>query len=245
MSWLLYRSDRTYLVDSGERLETDLGIIEVPTEPEVGATLKSHLGEPFLVLHPRPTDLFEQLDRSGAPMLPRDIGLLVGRTGITAGDHVLDVGTGTGILAITLAHLGVEVTTVERSDGAAELARENLDAAGVTDRVTLLTGEATERKLPGPFDAMTLDTGDAATLAERAASLLRPGGVIGAYCPFVEDARQVVTALRETGMREVRTIEPFHRRMDFGERGSRPATAPVGHTGYLTTARYLPVEPND
>lgn len=240
MSWLLWRQDRTYLVAPGDRLETDLGILEVPTELSAGMALETHIGESFLVLHPRPTDLFDRLDRSGAPMLPRDIGLLVGLTGITADDHVLDVGTGTGILAITLAHLGATVTTVERDEAAAELARANLEAAGVAERITLHEGDATELDLEGPFDAMTLDTGDAAALAASAPERLRPGGTIGAYCPFVEDTRRVVEVLREGPMGSIRTIEPFHREMDFGDRGSRPATAPVGHTGYLTTARYLP-----
>lgn len=243
MSWLLWRPDRAYLVAPGDRLETDLGIIEVPGDLAVGATVESHIGEGFLALHPRPPDLFDELDRAGAPMLPRDIGLLVGMTGITADDRVLDVGTGTGILAITLAHLGVEVVTVERDDETAAVARENLEAAGVTDRVTLNEGDATSLDLEGPFDAMTLDTGDAAALAARAKALLRPGGVIGCYAPFVEDARAVVEVLRDGPMADIRTIEPFHREMDLGERGSRPATAPVGHTGYLTTARYLPEAP--
>jgi tRNA (adenine57-N1/adenine58-N1)-methyltransferase len=33
------------------------------------------------------------------------------------------------------------------------------------------------------------------------------------------------------------TYETIQRRMDFDDRGSRPSTAGVGHTGYLTFAR--------
>lgn len=240
MSLLLWRSDRAYLVEPGERLETDLGIIEVTDELTVGETVETHLGEEFQVLEPRPTDLMDHLERSGAPMLPRDIGMLIGVAGITAGNHVLDVGTGTGILAITLGKLHVSVTTVERQVEAADVARRNLDIADVQDHVTLIEGDATEMDFDGPYNAITLDTGDAPDIIERAPELLHPGGVVATYSPFIEDAREVVEALRAVDFNEIESLEPFHRQMDFGERGSRPATAPVGHTGYMTVARYLP-----
>lgn len=243
MSLLLWRADRTYLVDPGERLETDLGILDVPEGTAPGDTIETHIGHAFHVLNPRPTDFFDTLDRSGAPMLPRDIGLIVGMAGITAGDRILDIGTGTGILAITLASLGTEVVTVERDSDAADLARGNIERAGVADEVELVEGDATElgRDL-GRFDAVTLDTGDAAELAERIDDHLVPGGVVAAYSPFVEDARAVAHALRSAGLDAIDTYEPFYRQMDFDDRGSRPSTAPVGHTGYLTVGRYLPAD---
>jgi tRNA (adenine57-N1/adenine58-N1)-methyltransferase len=36
------------------------------------------------------------------------------------------------------------------------------------------------------------------------------------------------------------TVETIQRRMDFDDRGSRPSTAGVGHTGYLTFGRRGP-----
>ncbi len=240
MSLLLWREDRSYLVEPGDRLETDLGILDIDADVTPGSTIETHLGTRFFVLNPRPTDLFDLLQRSGAPMLPRDIGLLIGLTGITNEDRILDVGTGTGILAITLARLGAEVVTYERTPEAAELAMENIEIAGVEDSVTIREGDACTVSLQDRFDVLTLDTGDAPTLAARSPDLLVPGGVIAAYNPFIEEARAVVNALDEAGLRQISTIEPFHREMEFGDRGSRPATAPVGHTGYLTTARFLP-----
>lgn len=236
---LLWRSDRTYLVEAGDRLETDLGIIEVDDDVQPGDRVESHLGEAFTALRPRPTDLFDELDRSGAPMLPRDIGLVIGLGGLTAADRVLDVGTGTGILAITLGALGIDVVTVERDAEAADLAKRNVQRAGVEAAVSLRTGDALDLEFTEGFDALTLDTADAPALAERAPAVVNTGGTVVAYSPFVEDARAVAERLRDV-TDEVTTFEPFHREMDFGERGSRPSTAPVGHTGYLTVGRMLP-----
>lgn len=244
MSVLLRTADRTYLVEPGERLETDLGVVAVPEDVAPGDRLESHLGEPFLATRPRPTDLFDELDRSGAPMIPRDVGLVIGLTGVMAGDDVLDVGTGTGILAITLASLGAAVRTYERDAGAAATARENVRRSGVDDRVTVIEADATGVDLAdeAPFDLVTLDTADAAAIAAEAGGVLRSGGSLASYSPFVEAARDTAEAARTAGLVDVTTIEPLHRTMDFDERGSRPSTAPVGHTGYLTVGTHLPFD---
>ncbi len=240
MSLLLKRPDRSYLVRPGDRLETDLGIIEVPDEISPGEYLESHLGTTFLVTKPNTTDFFEHLDRGGAPMIPRDIGLVIGLLGVQSGDRVIDVGTGTGILAIAMARLGVEVVTFERDPDTAELARANVARASVTDAVQVHDGDAVDATLETGFDAMTLDTGDASTLVERASEVLVPGGVVVAYSPFIEQARAVTTSARASKLTSVETYDTVQRMMDFDERGSRPTTGPVGHTGYLTVARFLP-----
>ncbi|MES3517455.1 MAG: methyltransferase domain-containing protein [Natronomonas sp.] len=242
--FLVVRGSREFLVSPGETLETDLGVLELPEEVTPGTVVETHLGEPFEVRRLRGTDLFDHLERTGAPMMPRDIGLVVGHTGVAAGDRVLDAGTGTGVLAAFLGRLGVEVTTYERDPEFAEVARENMQLAGVTDRVEVRTGDVREelsRLSEGDgFDVVTLDTGDAADVVSDAPSLLAPGGFVAVYTPFIESARACSTAAEEAGLSGVETLETIQREMDFSERGSRPSTAGVGHTGYLLFGRFTP-----
>lgn len=241
MSLLLVGEGREYLLAPGETLETDLGILEVPAGATPGDTVETHLGHAFDVRALRGPDLFEHFQRTGAPMMPRDIGLILGHTGVAGGDRVLDVGTGTGVLAASLGRAGASVATYERDPEFASVARENMALAGVEDRVDVTTGDATEQldalEDGGPFDVMTLDTGDAATLVERAPDLLVDGGFVAVYSPFVEQTREGVDAARSAGLSDIETLETIQREMDFDERGSRPSTAGVGHTGYLTFAR--------
>jgi tRNA (adenine57-N1/adenine58-N1)-methyltransferase len=235
---LLVHEDREYLREPGSELQTDLGVLQVPEDVEPGETLETHLGEPFEVRALRGPDLFNHMERTGAPMMPRDVGLVVGHTGVASGDRVLDAGTGTGVLAAYLGRLGAEVLTFEQDPEFAAVARDNMRLADVEDRVTVRTGDVTEQiDDASGFDLLTLDTQDAPAVVRRAPDLLVPGGYVAVYSPFVEGTRDAVEAARAADLDGVETFETIQRRMDFGDRGSRPSTAGVGHTGYLTFAR--------
>ena len=238
---LAVRDGREFLLEPGETLETDLGVLELPADVETGTTVETHLGEPFEVRRLRGPELFDHLERTGAPMMPRDIGLVVGHTGVASGERVLDAGTGTGVLAAYLGRLGAEVTTYERDADFADVARENMRLAGVDDRVEVRTGDLLDAVDDlGGFDVVTLDTADAAAVVERAPDLLASGGHVAAYTPFVETARDCVEAARDAELSAVECVETIQRELEVDDRGSRPATAGVGHTGYLTFARLTP-----
>ncbi|MBV0900657.1 methyltransferase domain-containing protein [Haloarcula salina] len=238
MAYLFVHEDREYLLDPGERFESDLGILEVPEDVTPGEVVETHLGTGFTVRRLRGPDLFNHLERTGAPMMPRDVGLVVGKTGVAAGDRVLDAGTGTGILSAYMGRLGADVVTYERDPEFAEVARQNMAIAGVEDAVEVRTGDVTDDldELSG-FDVLTLDTEDAPTVVERTPTLLERGGSLAVYSPFVENTRAAAEAATEVGLEQVETLDTIQREMDFDDRGSRPATAGVGHTGYLTFAR--------
>jgi len=244
VAYLFVREDREYLLSPGDHLETDLGVLEVPAEVSPGEIIETHLGTEFRVRELRGPDLFHHLERTGAPMMPRDIGLIVGHTGLGSDDRVLDAGTGTGVLAAYLGRLGAAVTTYERDADFAAVARENMRTAGVAGRVEVRTGDVrddldgvADAETGRGFDVLTLDTEDATVVVERAPDLLVAGGFFAAYSPFVEQARTVATTARDAGLAGVETLETIQREMDFDDRGSRPSTAGVGHTGYLTFGR--------
>ena len=239
VAFLFVHADREYVLSAGETLETDLGVLEVPETVTAGDTVETHLGTEFSARKLRGPDLFHHFERTGAPMMPRDVGLVVGHTGIAGGDRVLDAGTGTGVLAAAMGRAGATVTTYECNEEFAAVARENMALAGVTERVTVRTGDVTaDLDNLGTFDVVTLDTADAPDVVAETSRLLVPGGFVAVYSPFVEQTREVVETAHESGLTDVRTFETIQRRMDFDERGSRPSTAGVGHTGYLTFARH-------
>ncbi|MFB6163509.1 MAG: methyltransferase domain-containing protein [Halococcoides sp.] len=237
MALVFVHEDRSYVLDPGERFECDRGVLEVPEDIRPGESVDTHLGTTFRSRELRGPDFLEHFERTGAPMLPRDVGLIVGETGVSVGDRVLDAGTGTGILAATLGRAGADVLTFERDPEFAAVADANMGLADVRDRVTVVAGDVREVVASGPFDLLTLDMGDAPTMIERAPDLLVPGGFVAVYTPFVEHAREVVKSARSAGLNAVSCRETIRRELDVGDRGTRPSTAGVGHTGYLTIAR--------
>jgi demethylmenaquinone methyltransferase/2-methoxy-6-polyprenyl-1,4-benzoquinol methylase len=117
---------------------------------------------------------------------PRWRRMLVAAIGPRPGERVLDVATGTGLVATALARSGCEVVAVDQSEPMLDVARARLARAReLTQRVRFVTGEA--ERLPfedGEFDALTFtyllryvdDRG--ATLRELA-RVVKPGGRIG------------------------------------------------------------------
>lgn len=109
-------------------------------------------------------------------------GHLVKFAGIAPGEHVLDVGTGTGVVAITAARAGARVTGLDLTPELLDQARENARIA----QVDIVWTEGDAEKLPYPdasFDVVTSQFGhmfaprpDVAVAEMR--RVLKPGGRI-------------------------------------------------------------------
>ena len=75
------------------------------------------------------------------------------RAGVKAGDHVLEIGTGWGGMALYLAgELGARVTTATISQAQHDLARERIHEAGLDDLVEVQLRDY--RELSGQYDAV-------------------------------------------------------------------------------------------
>jgi tRNA (adenine57-N1/adenine58-N1)-methyltransferase len=228
-----------FAMPEGE-LHTDLGVIKLDElrTKTFGNTISSHLGIEFIIQKPRAPDFFAHAKRSGAPMMPKDIGVIISNTGLCSSDYVLDAGTGSGILAIYLGMIAKKVVSYEVKEEFLELARQNIALAGLSN-IELRRGDIVDeiQKLDEKFDVVTLDTIAAARVVPHVPRVLYPGGFLAAYSPFFEQAKEIREAIKKACFTEVRTIENIEREISFTERGTRPATARVGHTGFITIAR--------
>lgn len=232
---LLSSPKRSFFARAGDgTLSTDFGIIDlnalVGSNP--GDQICTSFGDVFTVQLPRPTDFFETAKRSGAPMLPRDIGLVIGLTGMNRRDRVLDAGTGTGICAFFFSGVAASVVSYERRPEFHERACMNLKEAGAKN-VELICGDV--RDASGSFEIVHLDLLLESSHIIHAHSLLTPGGFLAGYTPFIEQ----MGLLYDTSFglfSEVCSYECIVREMDRSERGTRPSTR-IGHSGFITIAR--------
>jgi demethylmenaquinone methyltransferase / 2-methoxy-6-polyprenyl-1,4-benzoquinol methylase len=131
-----------------------------------------------------------QYDRMGTVLSfgqdPRWRRALVDAVAPKPGLRVLDVATGTGLVAFALARRGCEVTALDQSEAMLAGARERLSRhPSLAGRVALVAGQA--EQLPfadASFDALTFTyllryVDDRAATMRELARVVKPGGPIG------------------------------------------------------------------
>ncbi|MEN6371323.1 MAG: 50S ribosomal protein L11 methyltransferase [Armatimonadota bacterium] len=99
---------------------------------------------------------------------------------IKGGERVLDVGTGSGVLAIAAAKLGAsEVYSTENDPVAVGAAVENVRRNGVNNKVQVELSESPS-SAPGPFDLVVANITATIILgmAEDIANAAKPGGLL-------------------------------------------------------------------
>ncbi len=141
-------------------------------------------------LHPPVDDLIEEIEREGRgqglPLVqPASARLLRGLTIATGARRVLEIGTAIGYSAIWMAGAlpsdGMLIT-IEADPGRAEIARRNVERAGLSAKVSVIVGDATRylHKVAGPFDLIFQDSDKRKyeAMLDRLVELLRPGGVL-------------------------------------------------------------------
>ncbi len=232
---LLVGEGREFWVKAGQgKLGTDKGQIELESlvGKSGGDIITTHSGAEFTIRIPRPTDFFAHGKRSGAPMLPKDIGLVIAYTGMNRNDDVLDAGTGSGIAAIYFGGVARSVRSYEIRPEFSMLAMKNIAESKLTN-IEAIAKDFLDAE--GSYDVVHLDLQIQPEHVTHAYSLLRSGGYLACYTPFLEQMAIVVDAATPLFC-EVHTHELIEREMTRSKRGTRPSTS-VSHSGYVTIAR--------
>ncbi len=128
--------------------------------------------------------------------------------GKTEKGRFLDLGTGTGLLAIAASKLGYDqVVAVDNDPLAIEAARKNLEINDVIN-IDLLEGSIIEA--PGAFDCIVANiiSGVLIFLDHEISSRLKPSGIAILSGILAEQADEVIKAYEQTGLK---FIEKFPR----------------------------------
>ncbi len=124
-----------------------------------------------------------------------------GSFGYPAPKGVLDVGTGTGILAIAAAKMGAErIVAIDIDPQAVAIARENLAMNGATGEI--LVSDTPLADVDGTFDIVVSNilAEELARLATELVNRLNPGGFLLLSGILTEKEELVVAAFSEFGL---------------------------------------------
>ena len=192
------------------------------------------------MLRPTLADVVLKMPRGAQVIYPKDLGAILVAADIGPGQRVLEAGVGSGALSMTLLRAGASVVGYEIREDFALHARQNVEAILGEDvdyrgAIRDVTEAIDERGL----DRILLDMPEPWRVLPQAALALRPGGILLAYLPTINQTAELRRALDDAPFGLAETMELLRRTWHVEARSVRPDHRMVGHTGFLTTARRL------
>ncbi len=244
---LLFSQDRKQFVtrlQPGLELQTHRGVLRHDDLIGLpwGSQVLSHTGYPFLLLEPSTDDLVRHIRRSTQIIYPKDASYILLKMAIRPGRRVIEAGTGSGGLTLTLAQAVMptgRVYSYEVRPEMQQLAIRNLSRLGLDAYVEFKLRDIAEGFDERDVDALFLDLRTPWDYLEQATEALAGGGFFGCLVPTANQVIRLLQALESgrypLGMVEVEELllRPYKA---VAER-FRPQDRIVGHTGYLIFAR--------
>ncbi len=241
---LIDPKQRRYLIRlrTGASFHTHVGIVRHDDLIGVseGSTVAGSTGRRFLVVRPTLSDTVLKMPRGAQVIYPKDLGAILIEADIFPGVRVLEAGVGSGALSMALLRAGARVVGYEIREDFADRALANVEdllGADAPYRVELrdVYQGIEERGL----DRILLDLPEPWQVLPHAEKAMRPGGILCAYLPSINQTSQLRNAMDLSGFAMASTLEVLHRTWHIEARSVRPDHRMVGHTGFLTTARLL------
>ncbi|MBI3360099.1 MAG: tRNA (adenine-N1)-methyltransferase, partial [Chloroflexi bacterium] len=226
----------------GGVLETHRGILKFDDliGREMGSEVLTHLSHPFYLLSPSTDDLIRDLRRNSQILYPKDLGFILLKMAIGSGQTVLEAGTGSGSLTLTLAQaVGPtgRVISYDQREDMQKLARKNLERVGLADRVTLKLRDIAEGFDEAEADAFFLDVPNPWDYVGQVRRALRGGGFFGCLVPTTNQISNLLVALSREAFAFPEVCEIIQRHYKPVADRLRPEDRLTAHTGFLIFAR--------
>jgi len=249
---LLDSRGRRYLVtlQKGGAFHFHRGIVDHDAligSPE-GTRVRSTRGDVVLAVRPTLAEYVLKMSRGAQIVYPKDLGAMLVRADIFPGATVVEAGAGSGALTTALLRAvgpGGRVVTYEVREDFAAKARENVEAfLGPAPNLEIRLGSIYEGIGETGVDRVVLDLPEPWRALEPAACALRSGGILLSYLPTILQIHQLAEGLRQDARwSQVSTDETLVRTWHVETSSVRPDHRMVAHTGFITTARRVGVEP--
>lgn len=243
---LLVGGKNTYIVEVRERVKfhTNKGVINLEEliGKEYGYTGRTHTGITYSMLEPTTEDIIMVVTRKTQIIYPKDIALMLIKTGVKPGMKILEIGTGSGALTIALSFaLGENgrIISYDVNETHQEQARKNIEKAGTFKNYELRLKKADTQIPENDFDVVFIDVPEPWNEIPVITQNLKPGGRLASLSPTYNQVELTGIALEENGFVMIETNELLLRRILPRKGRTRPHQLMIGHTAFLTFARKI------
>jgi len=241
---LIHKDGKAFILRlvPGDRLQTHRGILNFDDliGTEYGHEVRTHLGHTFWLLTPSTDDIIIDLKRSSQILYPKDLGFILLKLAVQPGQTVVEAGTGSGALTITLAQAvgptGRVVSYDVRQD-MQSLARKNLERLGLAERVTLKLHDIGQGFDETDVGALFLDVPNPWDYCAQVHRALRGGGFFGSLVPTTNQVSNLLIALERESFAFPEVCEIIQRYYKTVPQRLRPEDRLTAHTGFLIFAR--------
>lgn len=234
---------RVYLIKitKGKRLDTDKGFIlhDDLIGKEYGDVIKLKKGEAVL-LKPILSDIYTTLRRPSQVLYPKDVAYIIYSSGIKPGDVVVEAGTGSGFLAISLAYFvgpTGKVISYDIREDMQEVAKFNASILNLLDRIVFKLKDIREGIDEQDVDAIFLDMPDPWNAISVAYRALKPSSQLIIFVPTVNQVEKTYLEMKKQGFIDIHAEELIIREYQVKENATRPRNTGVTHTGYIIRGR--------
>ena len=178
-------------------------------DPEVLSLLSVVKREDFVPLAHKAlafVDMELPLPEGQCMLAPRVEARMLQQLQVQKHEKVLEIGAGSGYMAALLAHRAQRVISLEIKPALAQLARANLQQAGITNAEVREADGSKDVSVDGPFDVIVL-SGSVAEIPKALLAQLKPGGRLAAIVG--EEPMMRATFVTRVADASYRTAQPW------------------------------------
>ena len=187
-------------------------------------------------------DNYRRLKRLAQIMHPKELGIIMGETGLGPDSTIIEAGSGSGAASCFFARYVKQVISYDINREHQAVAKENAVNIGLNN-ITFKEGDIAKEIEEKDADLLLLDIPEPWTAIGTAASCLKNGGFFVTYSPTILQVHQAVT---ETDARQdfiyLKTVEIIEREWHIQGKSVRPKMQNITHTGFLSFFRKVTPE---
>ncbi|MCL5254449.1 MAG: hypothetical protein M1351_10270 [Candidatus Thermoplasmatota archaeon] len=199
-------------------------------------------GKKFRLLPPTIEDVLSSIYRGPQIIVPKDAALILHHLSIGCGSTVVEGGSGSGSLALSLLKAVYPTGRVISFDNRKEhlsIASRNVRASGMSSSWHPVLGDIRNVSLGRKVDAMAVDIPDPWNVFSAASSILKTGAILAIYVPTINQTERTVVSSAGTVFSHEISFESIFRKLEINEGASRHSFDTLGHSGYISIFRKM------